>query len=98
MVRMASDVAVKTAAVRVLCANTVAVAGNAVAATDVWNAMVRVRRAKDVRVRKSGVRVNVLVGDEVIVGVDVTTVLVGVNVTVFVRLGVEEIMGVLVRV
>jgi hypothetical protein len=52
--------------------------------------MVRVRRAKDVRVRKSGVRVNVLVGEEVIVGVDVTTVFVGVSVAVFVRLGVDE--------
>ena len=41
---------------------------------------------------------NVLVGDEVIVGVDVTTVLVGVGVAVFVRLGVDEILGVLVRV
>ena len=41
---------------------------------------------------------NVLVGDEVIVGVDVTTVLVGVSVAVFVRLGVDEILGVLVRV
>lgn len=60
--------------------------------------MVRVRRANDVRVRKRGVRVNVLVGDEVIVGVDVTTVLVGVSVAVFVRLGVDEILGVLVRV
>jgi len=60
--------------------------------------MVRVRRANEVRVRKRGVRVNVLVGDEVIVGVDVTTVLVGVGVAVFVRLGVDEILGVLVRV
>ena len=41
---------------------------------------------------------NVLVGDEVIVGVDVTTVLVGVGVAVFVWLGVDEILGVLVLV
>ena len=96
--RMASDVAVKAAAVLVLWANTVAVAGNAVAATDVWNAMVRVRRANDVRVRKSGVRVNVLVGEFVIVGVAVTTVFVLVGVAVLVRVGVDETTGVLVLV